>query len=166
MESKLDRSFSRISRNLRVTLRRIEKNYSKRRAWRYITRLSKYRNLLFQIIADFSSNDTVFIKFVKFSPIALSRRWYLKVGVDIEMTKVIYKNAFYVYLHVDLLLLTMPMIYQHNIVVINYMCSSVKMTACLFIFTAITCTIIRTLFSKQERRLLESLCNNAGENTT
>lgn len=60
------------------------------------------------MIADFSSNDTVFIKF---SLIVLSRRWYLKVGVDIEMTKVIYKNAFYVYLHVDLLLLTMPMIY-------------------------------------------------------
>lgn len=82
------------------------------------------------------------------------------------MTEVIYKNAFYVYLHVDLLLLTMPMIYQHNIVVINHMCSSVEMTACLFIFTAITCTIVQTLFSKQERRLLESLCNNAGENTT
>lgn len=60
------------------------------------------------MIAGFSSNDTVFIKF---SLIVLSRRWYLKVGVDIEMTKVIYKNAFYVYLHVDLLLLTMPMIY-------------------------------------------------------
>lgn len=60
------------------------------------------------MIAYFSSNDTVFIKF---SLIVLSRRWYLKVGVDIEMTKVIYKNAFYVYLHVDLLLLTMPMIY-------------------------------------------------------
>ena len=34
-----------------------------------------------------------------------------KVEVNIKMTRVIYKNALYVYLHVDLALLTMPMIY-------------------------------------------------------
>lgn len=67
------------------------------------------------------------------------------------MTKVIYKNAFYVYLHVDLLLLTMPMIYQRNIVVINYVCSSVKMTACLFIFTIIILPLYVPLFERYSR---------------